>query len=74
MFEILVTILTLWLFIGSVKLAFRIAWCTTKIIASILLALAVPALILCLVFASGAVILLPSVLIAGAFGLLKRCR
>lgn len=73
MFEILVTLLSIWLFVGSIKLALKIAWGTTKIIASILLALAVPALVLCLIFASGAVLLVPTLLIAGAFGLLKRC-
>ena len=73
MLEILVTILSLWLFIGSIRLAFKLAWSTTKIVASVLLALAAPILILCLIFAGGAVILLPALLIAGAFALLKRC-
>lgn len=73
MFEILVTLLSIWLFVGSLRLAFKIAWGTTKIIASVLLAVAVPALVLCLIFASGVVLLLPVALIAGAFGLLKKC-
>ena len=72
MFEILVTLLTIWLFIGSVRLAFKIAWGTTKIIASVLLAISVVALVLCLVFASGTVILFPALLMAGAFGMLKK--
>ncbi len=72
MFEILVTALSIWLFIGSISLALKIAWGTTKIIASVLLALAVPILVLCLIFASGAVLLLPVLLIAGAFTLLKK--
>lgn len=73
MFEILVTLLSIWLFVGSIRLALKIAWGTTKIIASVLLALAVPALVLCLIFASGAVLLVPVLLLAGAFGLLKKC-
>ncbi len=73
MLEILVTLLSLWLFIGCIKLTFKLAWGTTKIIASVLLALAVPLLILCLIFAGGVVILLPALLIAGAFALLKKC-
>lgn len=73
MFEILVTILSLWLFIGCIKLAFKIAWGTTKIVASVLLALAAPILILCLIFAGGVVLLFPAMLIAAAFALLKRC-
>ena len=73
MFEILVTLLSVWLFIGSIRLAFKIAWGTTKIIASVLLAIAVVILVLCLVFTSGAVILFPTLLMAGAFGMLRRC-
>ena len=73
MFEILVTILSLWLFTGCIRLAFKIAWGTTKIVASVLLALAAPILILCLIFAGGVVLLFPAMLIAAAFALLKRC-
>lgn len=73
MFEILVTALSIYFFIGAVKLAFRITWGATKIIATVLLSLAVPVLILCLVFAGGAVLLIPVLLIAGAFALLKKC-
>lgn len=72
MFEILVTALSVYFFIGAVKLAFKITWGATKIIATVLLSLAVPILILCLVFAGGAVILIPAFLIAGAFALLKK--
>ena len=72
MFEILVTLLSLYFFIGAIKLAFKITWGATKIVASILLCLAVPVLILCLVFAGGAVILVPAFVIAGAFALLKK--
>ena len=73
MFEILVTALSIYFFIGAVKLAFKITWGATKIIATVLLSLAIPILILCLVFAGGAVILVPALLIAGAFALLKKC-
>ena len=73
MFEILITALSLWFFFGAIKLAFRITWGAAKITATVLLALAAPILILCLIFAGGAVILLPALLTAGAFGILKRC-
>lgn len=73
MFEILVTLLSLWLFFGAVKLAFKITWGATKIVASVLLGIAVPVLIACLIFAGGAVILIPALLIGGAFALLKMC-
>lgn len=73
MFEILITVLSLCFFFGAIKLAFRITWGAAKITATVLLALAAPILILCLIFAGGAVILLPALLTAGAFGILKRC-
>ena len=73
MFEILVTLLSLYFFIGAIKLALKITWGATKIVASILLSLALPVLILCLVFTGGALILIPALFIAGAFALLKKC-
>ena len=73
MFEILVTLLSLYFFISAIKLALKITWGATKIVASILLSLAFPVLILCLVFAGGALILIPALFIAGAFALLKKC-
>ncbi len=72
MLEILVTLLSLYFFIGAIRLALKITWGATKIVASILLSLALPVLILCLVFAGGAVILIPALLITGAFTLLKK--
>ena len=61
------------LFFKAVGLAFRMAWGAAKIIASVLFALAVPMLILCLVFAGGFFLLLPLALVGAAFGLLKAC-
>ena len=72
MFEILVTLLSLYFFLGAIRLAFKITWGATKIVASILLCLALPVLVLCLIFAGGAVILIPALVIAGAFALLKK--
>ena len=71
--EILLVILFCWLFFKTVGLAFRVAWGTAKIIASVLFAIAVPMLVLCLMFAGGIVLLLPLSLIGLAFGLLKSC-
>jgi len=73
MMELLVVILFCWLFFKAVGLAFRVAWGTAKILASVLFALAVPLLILCLVFAGGVFLLLPLALIGIAFGVLKAC-
>ena len=71
MLEILTVILFCWLFFKAIGLAFRVAWGTTKIIASLLFAVAVPMLVLCLLFVGGIALLLPLALVGIAFGLLK---
>lgn len=73
MVEILITILFVWLFFKVLKLAFKVTWGATKIIASILLGIACPLLVVCLIFVGGAVLLIPVAMIAVALGLLKRC-
>ena len=73
MLELLTVVLFCWLFFKAVGLAFRVAWGTAKIIASILFTVAVPLLILCLVFAGGIFLLLPLAVMGIAFGLLKTC-
>lgn len=73
MLEIIFTILAIWLFVKAIGLAFKLTWGAAKIGATILLVLAVPAFILCLIFAGGFLLLLPVALIAGAVGLLKAC-
>ena len=72
MLEFLMVILFCWLFFKALGLAFRAAWGTAKILASLLLAVAVPLLVICLVFAGGLMVLLPVTLIGAAFGLLKK--
>ena len=71
MLEILVIILFCWLFFKAIGLAFRVAWGTTKILASLLFAVAVPMLIAGVLFAGGILLLLPPILLAIAFALLK---
>lgn len=73
MLEILVTIAFCWLFFKAVGLALRMAWGTAKIIASVLFAIAVPLLFVCLAFTGGILILLPLALVGLAFGVLKAC-
>ena len=72
-FEIAITILFIWLFFKALKLTFKITWGITKIIAVILFVISIPALIGCLLFAGGAVLLLPLALIGAALGLVKSC-
>lgn len=73
MLELLITILFCGFFFKAVGLAFRMAWGLGKIIASILFAVAVPLLVVCLVFASGVVLFVPLLLVSIAFGILKAC-
>ncbi len=71
MLDLFVTVLFCWLFFKAMGLAFRVAWGTTKIIASLLFVVAVPMLAFCLLFAGGLVLLVPVILIGVAFALLK---
>ena len=73
MLEIIFSILAVWLFFKAIGLAFKITWGAAKIVATILLAIAVPVFILLAIFVGGFVLLLPVALIAGAVGLLKAC-
>ena len=72
MLSILVTLLFCWLFFKALGLAFRVAWGAAKIAASVLFAIAVPLLVVCLVFAGGLLLLVPLALMALAFWLLKK--
>ena len=69
----MVLILFGWIFWGALRLAFKVTWGFAKIAASILFVLALPVLIVCLLFAGGMVLLLPVALIALAWGILKAC-
>ena len=73
MFELLVLVLFCLIFFRSIRLMFKIAWGLAKILAVILLVLALPSLIGCLLFASGAILLVPIALVFIAWGLLKTC-
>ena len=73
MLEFLLVALFCWLFFKAVGLAFRVAWGFAKVIASLLLGLAVPFLILGLIFAGGVILLVPVAMIAIALALLVKC-
>ena len=73
MFELLVVIAFTWLMIKSVGLAFKLTWGAAKVAASILMAIAVPLLIMCVVFVGGIILLLPVAIIAIALGIVKAC-
>ena len=73
MFDLLVLVLFVWLFIGAVRLAFRVTWGLAKIAATILFVLALPAFIGCLLTVGGVMLLIPVVLVGIAGGILKAC-
>lgn len=73
MFELLTLAIFLWLFVKAIGFTFRLTWGIAKIAASILIGLALPVLILCLIFAGGVLLLVPLVMIAIAAGILKAC-
>ena len=70
MLEILVVIAFIGLTIKFFGLAFRITWGAAKIVASLLFVLALPVLMICMIFASGLALLLPIALVAVAIGML----
>ena len=73
MFEVLAVIIFVWLLMKAIGLAFKLTWGVAKIAASILIGLAFPALIVCVIFVGGIALLVPVVMIAIAAGILKAC-
>lgn len=73
MFELLTVAIFIWLLVKAIKLAWKLTWGVAKIAASILIGLAFPVLIVCVVFVGGIALLVPLVMIAIAAGILKAC-
>ena len=73
MFELLTVGIFIWLLVKAAGFAFRLTWGVAKIAASVLIGVALPVLIVCLVFAGGIVLLVPLVMVATAAGILKAC-
>ena len=73
MLKLLVTAAFLWLLFKSLGFMFRLTWGLAKVVAAILLVLALPSLVVCLVFASGVILLIPILLMAAAAIILKVC-
>ena len=73
MLELLTIVIFCWLSFKLLGLFFRIAWGMAKFIASVLFVIALPMLILCLIFAGGMLLLIPLGLLALALGILKSC-
>lgn len=73
MFELLTLVVFVWLLVNAVRLALRITWGMAKGIASILMAIAVPVLVVCMVFVGGVALIVPIAVIGIACGILKAC-
>lgn len=73
MFELLSVVLFGWLFVKTVGLALRLTWGIAKIVAGILMVIALPALILCLLFVGGIALLIPIALIGIAAAIVSAC-
>ena len=73
MFEIITIAIFLWLLVKSIGLMLRLTWGVAKIIATVLIGIALPVLILCLFFVGGIALLAPLVIIAIAAAILKAC-
>ena len=73
MFELLTIVVFAWLLIKTIGLAFKLTWGMAKIVASILMVLALPLLIVCLLFVGGAILIVPVAMIGIAAGIMKSC-
>lgn len=73
MLIIATVIISAWFLWGIIKLSFTVAWGITKAIAWILSILALPLLLIIALTAGGFILLLPVVLLAAAFAVLKSC-
>lgn len=73
MLELLGLFVFLWLLIKAIGLALKLTWGVAKVIASILMALALPLLVVCLVFVGGVALFVPIAVIGLAVGILRSC-
>ena len=73
MLELLTIVIFCWLSFKLLGLFFHMAWGVAKVIATLLFVIALPMLVLLLLFAGGMLLLIPLGLIGLAFGILKTC-
>ena len=73
MVELFTIIVFPWLLIKAIGLAFKLTWGMAKIVASILMVLALPLQIVCLLFVGGVILIVPVAMIGIAAGIMKSC-
>ena len=73
MLDILILIVFCWLSFKLLGLFLRMTWGIAKIIAALLFIIALPMLVLMLIFTGGMLLMIPLGLIALALGVVKAC-
>ena len=73
MFEVLTIVVFVWILIKAFGLMLRLTWGIAKILAAILMVLALPVLLVCLLFAGGIALLIPVAMVGLAAGIVKAC-
>ena len=71
MVELLITVIFLWLSYNFICLALKITWGVAKLIASLLFIVALPSLVICILFAGGLLLIIPVLMLIGAIALLS---
>lgn len=71
MFELLTIAIFVWLMVKAIGLVLKLTWGTARFIVSFLIGLALPVLIICLLFVGGIALIVPVVLIGIAVAILK---
>lgn len=73
MFELLTIIVFAWLLIKTIGLTLKLTWGVAKIVSGILMVLALPLLIIGLLFVGGIVLIVPIIMVCIAAGITKAC-
>lgn len=73
MLELLTIIVFAWLLIKTIGLTLKLTWGVAKIVSGILMVLALPLLIIGLLFVGGIVLIVPIIMVCIAAGITKAC-
>lgn len=71
MINLIIVVIFVWLSVKLIGVTLKLTWCAAKIVASLLFVVALPALIGCILFAGGILILFPILLLGIAFGVVR---
>ena len=71
MLELLIIVVFIWLSVKAIGFSLKLAWGAAKMIGTLLFVLALPVLLICLLFTGGIILLLPLILVGSACAVLK---